>query len=307
MARNAYVKTVDGWEQIASTILAVPQGLVPVVPTSVAGTGVSFTGDGLVSFSASSSISLNGVFTSAFDNYQVIIDFDTASGNTAASFRMRAAGVDSTSSTYIMAMNGIGSGGAAAGIATTGSSGTFTYIPASYPGASASFTIIDPAVASTTKWLGNSTGSDTGYTTFCGRSGGIYHNVASAYDGFTVIGSANLSGKIRVYGYSKGGTTQSTQLQPFSQAAGSATITLAGTSFATTTVTFPVGRFTQAPILNAFKTSIPANSAAMLLQSAAPTTSGVTISAYDAGGISRSLTFTLHWQAIQMTSASATG
>jgi hypothetical protein len=206
MARNTYVKTAAGWEQVASTVLAVPQGLVPVIPDSVAGTGVSFSSDGLVSFSGSATVSVNGVFTSEFDNYLIIVDVDTVSGNTAVSFRMRDAGTDAAGSgTYGMAMNGITTSAADAGIATTGTSATFAYIPTSYPYGSAEFTIIDPAKATQTRFLGNSSSTNTAYAQFAGRSGALYHTVATAYDGITMLAATNMTGTIRIYGYSKGG------------------------------------------------------------------------------------------------------
>jgi hypothetical protein len=311
MARNTYVKTSAGWEQIASTVLAVPQGLVPVVPTSVAGTGVSFTGDGLVSFSGSATVSLNGVFNSAFDNYLIIVDVDTVSGNTAVSFRMRAAGTDAAGAgTYGMAMNGITTGGAAADIATTGTSATFAYLPTSYPYGSAQFTIVDPAKAVQTRFLGDSSSTNTAYAAFAGRSGSLYHTVASAYDGITMLAATNMTGTIRIYGYSKGGTNQSAQIQPFSQAAG--TVAASATSGSTSaplfwdtgvTVTFPAGRFSVAPIVTA-----SASLATALTWSSidSVTSTGFTVRAVRVGSYPGSGT-THRWQATQMTSSSASG
>jgi hypothetical protein len=202
MARNTYVKTSAGWEQIATSVSAAAQGLAPIVPTSVAGTGVSFSNDGLVSFSASASVSLNGVFTSAYDQYLIMVDIGTVSGNTAVSFRLRSNGTDSSTSSYGMAMTGITTGGAAADITTTGTSATFAYLPTGYPLGSAQFTILDPARELTTSFLGTSSSTNSSYAAFAGRSGALFHNVATSYDGITVLAATNMTGTIRVYGYS---------------------------------------------------------------------------------------------------------
>jgi hypothetical protein len=203
-ARNTYIKTSSGWEQIATTISAIPQGLVPVVPTSV--TNGSTTADGQISFSAQTSVSLNGVFSAAYDAYLVLLDIDTAAGNTAVSLRLRAAGTDnSTASSYLMAMTGINSSGTASNITTAATSGTFMYLPSGYQYGSASITLFDPFAAVQTKANLLASGTDSAYSSFAGRSGAIGHTQAVSYDGITFVTSAAITGTIRVYGYSKGG------------------------------------------------------------------------------------------------------
>lgn len=308
MARNTYIKTASGWEQIASTVMALPQGLVPIVPESVAGTGVSYSGDGLVSFSASTAISLNGVFSNAYDQYFVMFDCSTVAAATSIGFRMRVAGVDaSASGSYLMALTGTSTGGANTAIATSGTQATFTYAPAGYAYANASLTFIDPFIATPTKIHAITSGTDSGYTTLSSRSGIMAHSTATSYDGVTFVTTSGITGTVRVYGYSKGGLTQPAQIQPYSMAAGQVTISPSAASFATATVTFPVGRFSQAPRIAAFKTSIPSNSADWVVQSVAPTSTGVTIYAYAAGGVARTFSFTADWQATQMLSSAASG
>lgn len=302
MARNTYVKTASGWEQVASTVLAVPQGLVPVVPTSV--TNGSFTGDGQVSFSAQTSVSLNGVFDGTFSNYLVLFDMSTAAASTAVSFRYRASGTDNSSAaSYLMSLLGSTTGGTAANILTTGTSGTFTYSPSGYPYTSAEIVVMNPALAVQTKAHIRSSGSDSAYAGFTARSGTIGHTQATAYDGITFITSAAITGTIRVYGYSKGGLTQPAQIQPYSTAANTLTITPVANTVTSATVTFPAGRFTQAPIV---------------LTGPATTVPGTQVMATSAGGVTTSgFTFYLlrtnttntqvYWQATQMTSTSAGG
>jgi hypothetical protein len=72
-----------------------------VTPTSIAftGTSASIVGDGSVEFSAVSSLSLNGVFSSEYENYIMVW---SAIGGPRLDFRYRAAGTDdSTASSYV--------------------------------------------------------------------------------------------------------------------------------------------------------------------------------------------------------------
>ena len=78
-------------------------GLVKVVPTSVAvgsGSG-SADSNGTVTFSGASSVSLNGCFTSAYDNYKIVINniLGTAD-NVYLTTRFRVSGTDNSSANY---------------------------------------------------------------------------------------------------------------------------------------------------------------------------------------------------------------
>ena len=302
-ARNTYVKPASGWEQIATSIQAVPQGLVPIVPDSV--TNGSTTGDGQISFSAVASVSLNGVFSATYDYYVMLIDFDTSSAATAVSFRMRASGTDnSTAGSYIMALNGVQSNNTSGNITSTATQGTFTYLASGYAAGSASLTFIDAFNAVSTKVHAITTGTDATYTNFTGRSGALVHTQAVSYDGVTLVASAaNITGTIRVYGYSKGSLTQPQTIQPYSMSAGTVSITGTGTTFATATVTFPVGRFSQTPVI----TATPASTATSFFASfQSQTATGFTARISIASGTFTS-TQSIHWQAVQMTSASGSG
>jgi len=70
-----------------------------MVPTSIAYTGTSATttASGSVEFTACTSVSLNGVFTGDFDNYQIVIR-GTSSANDYMEARLRASGVDEDAS-----------------------------------------------------------------------------------------------------------------------------------------------------------------------------------------------------------------
>jgi hypothetical protein len=74
--------------------MAAGDGLVIMTPTSIAhaGTSASINADGGVDFTAVTSLSLNGVFTSAHDNYLIVIRYVAASGDPRTRLRLRTAG-----------------------------------------------------------------------------------------------------------------------------------------------------------------------------------------------------------------------
>jgi hypothetical protein len=71
-----------------------PSGLVLVSPSSVSGTGASVS-NGLVSFTGTSHIFVNGVFSSQFKNYRLVLNGVGSLGTVAnVRWRWRAGGVD---------------------------------------------------------------------------------------------------------------------------------------------------------------------------------------------------------------------
>lgn len=73
-------------------------------PTSIvvagAGSSASIRADGGVDFATATSLSLNGVFTAAYDNYMIVVR-GNASTASAFSYRLRASGTDATGSNYV--------------------------------------------------------------------------------------------------------------------------------------------------------------------------------------------------------------
>ena len=94
------LKIYDGsvWRSVLDT--NAPPGLVLVQPTSVSGTGVSVS-NGLISFSGTSQVFVNGVFSSAFKNYRLIFNGNGSTGVIQnVRFRWRAAGTDYNNNYY---------------------------------------------------------------------------------------------------------------------------------------------------------------------------------------------------------------
>ena len=165
-----------------------------------AGTSATLT-NGQVTFTAVTSLSLNGVFSADFDNYVVAVSFvpstalgtgleiQLASGGTAATGtdytyqRLRALSttVDATRTTSATSIN-VGSGGPSTSIPSA------THIA-----------IYGPALAqpTATRNVSVTSHSDAGIYDFAGT-----HSLSTSYDGFKLFPSFaySITGKLAVYG-----------------------------------------------------------------------------------------------------------
>jgi hypothetical protein len=168
-------------------------GMDLITPTSVAGTGVTVSG-GAVTFTAATSVSVNGCFTATYSNYRIVMSAVSAAGAIDVNMRLRAAGTDASgaatySRQYLTAFNTT---------ATAGTAATTFWHPF-YANTVAGFAAVElenPATAVTTR-----------FTAFGGAEVGVlitsgYHTAATAYDGFTLYpGSSSITGTLHIYGY----------------------------------------------------------------------------------------------------------
>ena len=178
-------------------------GLILLTPTSIAytGTSASISANGSVLFGAVSSLSLNGVFTSDYDNYLVVCRNATAS-NTAIEFRLRLSGVDNTNTSSYATQYWFADSTTVTGARVTD---TYGYIGARGNTQKAGFvaTIYGPNLAQPTAWR-SVVCDDFGSATVTDYAG--THNVSTAYDGFTIydnVSNITFSGRIAVYGMRK--------------------------------------------------------------------------------------------------------
>ena len=177
-------------------------GIVPMVPTSVAvgsGTGTA-NALGQVTFSGASSVSLNGVFTSAYRNYKVVGNWLSSVG-TDGCLRLRAAGTDNTTaSSYLNQQMYITS-------ASVGASdlqqNLVQYLPNIQTTLINTFSaeFFNPQIAAATGITTSAiSAQNDGYWIQCG----VIHNQAVSYDGFTIFNiSGNITGTVSVYGYNQ--------------------------------------------------------------------------------------------------------
>jgi len=172
-------------------------GMVLITPTSVAGTGVTVSG-GAVSFSASSTVSVNGCFTATYANYVVQFFGLCSSANSNLSVRLRVAGTDNTAvnydNQYLDANNttisgardvGASSWAALAEITTTDGLSTVTFANP-FAAAQSVATSYGGGPLNNGSW----------------RSSFNRHTSSTSFDGFSFFpGGGTLTGTLRVYGY----------------------------------------------------------------------------------------------------------
>jgi hypothetical protein len=175
------------------------QGMVQVIASSVtkgASGSASVDSKGNVTFSGTESISLNGVFSSTYENYRITFYSGSAS-SVVVNMRLRVSGSDATGSNYAWAIykNAYTTSGSADGATGTAFVLGFTGVAAT----NFSYDIFQPFSTIRTQYLGSHVTSADVWT----GSGGS-HTLANSYDGFTLFPpSGTFSGTVRVYGYNQ--------------------------------------------------------------------------------------------------------
>jgi hypothetical protein len=176
-------------------------GLTLITPTSVATTGGSATSSisatGTVTFSGASSLSLNGIFSTTYQNYKIVANV-TGTTTTTLNLRFRASGTDKTSQYYGNSVLMIYNSTSFAGAALNNQS--IIQLPA--VGIKPNFTTID---------IGNVYVASRTLVTTQGFAGDDYLNYSAhalddtvLYDGATIYpGGGTISGTFSVYGYNK--------------------------------------------------------------------------------------------------------
>lgn len=177
-------------------------GLAPATPTSIANSGGTATLSGnTVTFSGVSSVSLNGCFTGDYDNYRVLIRYDTSVAGVDVRIRFRTAGTDNSTSAYnVQSLDGYGSSVTASrSTAQTAA----TIINSNGDQAFASIEVGQPFAAWATQGVSAfSYGGATANIENSTRRFGF--NATTSFDGFSLYpASGTFDGSISVYGYKK--------------------------------------------------------------------------------------------------------
>lgn len=209
---NYIIKFSAGWtagdSELATRVGAIETadattnraGLVPVIPSTIAVSGGTATANslGVVSFTGTTSVSLNGVFSSQYDNYRIIYKIDSSTVVTFANMRLRASGTDNTASVY--SRNGIVQiGSNAAGASNELST---SYFACGWVDTDANASQIDlynpnKALATSGNFMVRGFAGGTAFF-----AGSYKHASANAFDGVTFYSaSGSQSGTIQVYGY----------------------------------------------------------------------------------------------------------
>jgi hypothetical protein len=172
-----------------------PTGLVPIIPTSVVN-GTLNSSTGLITFTGVSSVSINGAFSSAYRDYKIIHKSSGSSANAELRLRLRAGGVDRTSS---YRSHTIYYDTAPSPVITGFDSGDFLRLGwvegVSASRNSHSIEIFEPALSTRTNFVSTFTSYVSGTS-----GGGVLIN--TSYDGFTLYTSTGTwSGNLKIYGY----------------------------------------------------------------------------------------------------------
>lgn len=179
--------------------------MVIMRPTSIvvagAGSSASIRAAGGVEFDTAETLSLNGVFTSEFDDYMIVIRYVGTNNNNSGLVRMRVSGTDNTTASsytdqYI----------AASSTSVSASRGSQTSAILFNAGADqrsgASIYFYGPYLAQPTAIRSVTVGgAANAYLIDCA----VTHNQSTAYDGFTLFPNNNgtFTGQLTVYGLSQ--------------------------------------------------------------------------------------------------------
>lgn len=196
-AARHWRRTGGGWASISG-------GLIPIAPTSVVGGTVA--ADGGVDFSASSGVSLNGVFSAMCRRYKIVYTRTAVSTSSLTHLRLRLAGVDATGSgdygTSVLYRDQ-----GASDTIRSGHTGGVSFVQLDDIPTTGKeeieIEVIDPAVADPTlmqmDWV-----KRTSATTAARGVNGAAHALLTAYDGVTIYpNTGTITGRIEVYGYAR--------------------------------------------------------------------------------------------------------
>lgn len=194
---NTYTQSqVDG-------LLENYMGMRLLIPASATNGTIGSTG--AVTFTTQSSVSLNDVFTSTYDNYVVHIKFTAFSADASTFVRLRKSGTDATGSNYYFSSRGYTAAGVTFdSVNNPTSDGWFIQDVDSGSSIKPTFAkveFLDPKVSGYTSAFTQFVGSTTAGVNVM-QYGGGQHNVSDSYDGFTIrVNGGTMSGTVRVYGY----------------------------------------------------------------------------------------------------------
>jgi hypothetical protein len=180
---------------------------MPMVPTSVVGTGVAYsTTTGLVTLTGASTISLNGVFTSTYSRYLIQYDFPTTSTNLVFTVRLRATS-DASTAVYDQQRN-ISRGNDVSNPSSVNTLAATSWALGATTGTSihmGSIELVRPATATPTLMIGQAFATlnpaTAATTTSVTQLAGL-HRTAAAYDGITFItNTGTATGTMKVFAY----------------------------------------------------------------------------------------------------------
>jgi len=152
---------------------------------------------------ASSTVNIDNIFTSSFRNYRIVTALTTVAGSGGIYMKMRAGGVSNSSANYAFAATGYisnnsGTNGYSNGVTTSGFE--LGYCANALGGLfSNDMMLYNPQQTQYTTFTGDAVTTFNTTNNYTWANGGLM-NVTTAYDGLSLIGPANMTGVIRIYG-----------------------------------------------------------------------------------------------------------
>lgn len=187
--------------------MALTNGLVVMTPSSVvaAGTGssASINADGSVDFASCTSLSLNGVFTSSYDNYMIAIRLTSTSGSNTNNlwYRLRASGTDNSTSSSYTSQSLIGSSSTVSASRASNAQAV-AQLQRNTLRSGLAIYLFGPQLAQPTamRSISSSSTGDAQITDYA-----VTHNQSSSYDGISFIdqGGWAISGLLTVFGFNQ--------------------------------------------------------------------------------------------------------
>lgn len=159
------------------------------------------------SFSGVSSVSLAAdTFTSTYENYYLIVQFDDFTADSSCFLRLRKAGVDATGANYSFASRGLTSTATSFDTNLNANAAGFFLQDTDATGYTPTYSMIKllgPKVSQYTGVLSEFAASTTaGVPNF--QTGGGVHAITDSYDSATIyVSGGNMTGKIVLYGWNK--------------------------------------------------------------------------------------------------------
>ena len=196
-----YLQDLNRYESWNGSSWGSAFGLQQIVPTSIArgaSGSASVNAGGAVTFTGTESISLNGVFSSAFDNYRFQLQVSAISSFPLLNVRFRDGSGDVSSALYSYRVENGSSLGGAAGVtgARTQTLGLITgdTLGEAFAG---SYDVVNPNLALKTMMIGAGTVQVGNHMPSTNA-----FNATTQLSGFSILSSeGTITGTIRIYGY----------------------------------------------------------------------------------------------------------
>jgi hypothetical protein len=183
----------------ASGGAAAKPGMVLLTPTSIAhsGTSASIGANGQVTFTAVTSLSLNGVFSATYDNYLLVVRGTMSVSGTLITWRLRLSGTDATGNNYSSQELRASSTSVTGERTTNASNGRIGAIHNGLENGIVA-SIYGPYLAQPTAIRGVNVYSASSADM---RDLASTHSLSTSYDGLTLLtASSDITGTLAVYG-----------------------------------------------------------------------------------------------------------